>query len=632
MSTHEARPLHSQHGLSISPLQVVTGLFLLRTLNALCTGRTFFQPDEYFQALEPAWNLAFGAHSGAWLTWEWQYHLRSSLHPALFAVAYAAADKVMAILLFMPALKASVLVLLPKLVQACLAMLADFYTWQLAEKVYGQGSRSAWSALCVTVLNPWQWYCSARTFSNSLEMTLTIAALNYWPWELLGDASETHGGSPARRERLASLRVSLFLAAIAVLLRPTNVFIWGTVVMVAFTRLTLRGKSPITLRVALVLLREAVLCGSAGLALSAVSDRLYFGEWTFPPYHWLHFNLTQDLAVFYGEMAWHYYLSQGITQLTMTFLPFALEGLFRFAASSTPGATATQSNTLRTLAYTVITTIVVLSVVSHKEVRFIYPLLPTLHILAAPCFASFFSAAPGHQPSQSRTALLTGLISINFVIATYLSLFHVAAPISVMHFLRHEFERLHPDRLGFHAEQPVLIHYHGLTQSPHPALGNETDELFALFLTPCHATPWRSHLVYPTLRARALTCEPPLHTAPRSAEREAYMDETKRFFRGFGSSNQWGVDFLAEEMWPLARGEDQLGVASRGGEVPRYIVGFESIEGALTGFLATADMGVKLRRVWRGWNGLFSDDERKEGYLVVWDTGVYPDEASPSAK
>ncbi len=39
----------------------------------------------------------------------------------------------------------------------------------------------------MTVLNPWQWYCSTRTFSNSLETTLTIAALYYWPWDLLGD-------------------------------------------------------------------------------------------------------------------------------------------------------------------------------------------------------------------------------------------------------------------------------------------------------------------------------------------------------------------------------------------------------------------------------------------------------------
>jgi GPI mannosyltransferase 3 len=40
----------------------------------------------------------------------------------------------------------------------------------------------------MTVLNPWQWYCSTRTFSNSLETTLTIAALYCWPWELLKDA------------------------------------------------------------------------------------------------------------------------------------------------------------------------------------------------------------------------------------------------------------------------------------------------------------------------------------------------------------------------------------------------------------------------------------------------------------
>lgn len=40
--------------------------------------------------------------------------------------------------------------------------------------------------LWMTALNPWQWYCSTRTFSNSLETTLTIAALSYWPWELQG--------------------------------------------------------------------------------------------------------------------------------------------------------------------------------------------------------------------------------------------------------------------------------------------------------------------------------------------------------------------------------------------------------------------------------------------------------------
>ena len=45
-------------------------LFLVafRILNALSI-RTFFQPDEYFQSLEPAWQIVFGEDSGAWTTW-----------------------------------------------------------------------------------------------------------------------------------------------------------------------------------------------------------------------------------------------------------------------------------------------------------------------------------------------------------------------------------------------------------------------------------------------------------------------------------------------------------------------------------------------------------------------------------
>jgi phosphatidylinositol glycan class B len=49
-------------------LLVFSALLAFRIVNAL-TIKTFFQPDEYFQALEPAWKIAFGAESGAWITW-----------------------------------------------------------------------------------------------------------------------------------------------------------------------------------------------------------------------------------------------------------------------------------------------------------------------------------------------------------------------------------------------------------------------------------------------------------------------------------------------------------------------------------------------------------------------------------
>ena len=51
-----------------TPRDILLFLVAYRILNALSV-RTFFQPDEFFQALEPAWEIAFGADSGAWITW-----------------------------------------------------------------------------------------------------------------------------------------------------------------------------------------------------------------------------------------------------------------------------------------------------------------------------------------------------------------------------------------------------------------------------------------------------------------------------------------------------------------------------------------------------------------------------------
>jgi GPI mannosyltransferase 3 len=58
-------------------------LFLVafRVLNAFCV-RTFFQPDEYFQSLEPAWQIAFGEESGAWITWV-RFHPPICIDPML---------------------------------------------------------------------------------------------------------------------------------------------------------------------------------------------------------------------------------------------------------------------------------------------------------------------------------------------------------------------------------------------------------------------------------------------------------------------------------------------------------------------------------------------------------------------
>ena len=405
-----------------------------------------------------------------------------------------------------------------------------------------------------------------------------------------------------------SLRISLLLAAFAVLLRPTNLLIWFSVGTVYLSRFVGRGRAPLDLYGLFILLRETIFCGSLALAVSLTSDRLYFGAWTFPPYRWLYFNISQSLAVLYGENAWHYFLSQGLPLLCTTYLPFVLIGFYK----NSPATTAAK-NSLTALRMAALNTIVAMSTISHKEVRFIYPLLPIFHVLGAPFAAAFFSRVtppttekPTPKTTLVRKRTLAGMLFINLTMAGYLTFGHQAAPISVLSMLRTTYERIYP-----------VVYYRPGTVPQIPAGAND---LFVIFLMPCHTTPWRSHLIYSSLKARALTCEPPLHTAPNSPERAAYRDEAARFYDD-------PIGFLSREVWPAplptSGGNGTEAAATTALAVmPDYIAGFDNIEPWLKEFFdgPGAAYNVRLRRTWQCGNGLFNDDRRRMGKMVLWST------------
>ncbi|KAG4436254.1 hypothetical protein IFR05_008273 [Cadophora sp. M221] len=601
-------------------------LLIFRCINALAV-QTFFQPDEYFQSLEPAWQLAFGPQSGAWLTWEWHHQLRSSLHPALFAIVYFVADKAMTFVSLFPQFRAMILAVLPNLVQAYFAAVGDYYTWQLAERIYGTGSKVSNAAFWMTVFSPWQWFCSTRTFSNCLETALTISALYFWPWamstgSILGKGSDVsqHPEEDEPRDKaqpnstasqgvfesvgsIQNLRFSLLLAGIACILRPTNLLIWFSVLMPTLTGLfksTKRASMPDYV----VLLREGLLCGSIALLLSVASDRIYFGEWTFPPYQLLHFNISQDIAVFYGRNDWHYYLSQGLPLLLTTYVPFTLVALYE--ASLLPS-----SNIRYLFTTTIFLTLGSLSLIAHKEVRFIYPLLPLLHILTAPVISAFLQPDntnttskpnPGSQTatdvssSRIRRKALSSILLLNILIAGYTTVYHQSGVISVTKFLREEYEALALDGRGRLLSDPDA----GKNDLIQKTTTYTDGETFAGFLMPCHSTPWRSSLIHPGLKAWALGCEPPIYLAPHTPERENYRDEADRFYDN-------PQKFLEEELNTKDR------------PWPRYIVGFEGIEKDLKTFYEGEMKGFEVRERWRTRNSHWHDDHRRTGDVVVWE-------------
>ncbi|KAF2635843.1 hypothetical protein P280DRAFT_460937 [Massarina eburnea CBS 473.64] len=578
---------------------IFAALLAFRFANAL-TLHTFFQPDEFFQSLEVAIDLAFGPASHACITWEWENHLRSSLHPAIFAAVYQATAKSAALCGLTLATRAELFLLAPKLIQALFAALLDWYTWKLAEKAYGCGSRTAFSTLVLSICSPWQWFCSTRSLSNCLETTLTATAVYYWPWHWTGP------GEPNKRSQqrktasqdilgpIYQLRLSLLLAAFACILRPTNALIWLSLSLPTVYQASSRQRY--------VLAREISFCGLLALACSILSDRVYYQTWTFPPLHFLYFNIARSLAVFYGRNRPDYYLTEALPLLLTTALPFAVTGVWRsLSARSCPTSRIDGlPQVLSRLAWTSIIVTGSLSLISHKEVRFLYPVLPFLHVLAAGPVASFFSP----QQPTSRRAILTFLLTVNLLVAGYASQVHQRGVIDVLSFLRHK-----------HEARNSLSTYEAV-----PPIAWKVSNTTVGFLMPCHSTPWRSHLIYPEINAWALTCEPPIDI-PLS-ERDAYLDEADQFY-----INPGPTDWLANNMEHIqtitasgsrsgshwARMDPTYKRADRRAW-PQNLVFFAQLEPTLKDFLGD----TVYKECWRGFNSHFHDDSRRVGDVVVW--------------
>lgn len=313
------------------------------------------------------------------------------------------------------------------------------------------------------------------------------------------------------------------------------------------------------------------------VAISLASDRRYYGDWTFPPLRFIHFNVVQSLAVFYGRNRPDYYLTEGLPLLLTTTLPFAVWGCW--SAFTNPRYNPDCRKVTRPLAISVAVFVTIMSLIAHKEVRFIYPLLPGLLILAAGPFSQFFS--PLLLPKTAvKKMLLFIFVAVNTTLAFYISQVHQRGVIDVLHHLRHK---------------------HELRMSSNTTV---------MFMMPCHSTPWRSHLIFPEIDARALTCEPPLDV-PIEA-RSSYMDEADQFY---ADPTAWMKQHM-EDTELLGKRQTHAGINIHQDKAqwPEYLVFFEQLKPTMTEFLAN----TPYIQDWRTFNTHWHDDSRRQGDVVVW--------------
>ena len=408
-----------------------------------------------------------------------------------------------------------------------------------------------------------------------------------------------------------------------------------------------------------------VLAGSYGL------DRLFYGEWTFPPARFLGFNVVQNLAVFYGVNRPDYYFTEGLPLLLMVMLPFAVAGVYqavlgRLISYKDDGRTeaskphaegphpneSTRDRRFQALVAIVVAMVCALSLIGHKEVRFLYPLFPVLVILAAPTFNRFFNFSPFPHPFTAFKKLLLAIaIILSIIIAFYISYIHQRGPLTVLEYLRSQFIAVNADALILgtrNAGPSSLVTFIGGViakfKGAERARAHDLHSISAAFLMPCHSTPWRSHLVYPEIKAWALTCEPPIGLS--KSERDNYLDEADQFY---ANPRQW----LRVNMEPMPttskpwidNGWDRRDGFANGtanassAEVfmkmgkrpwPRYVAFFEQLEPIIKDVIGGENS--RYEECWRGFNTHWHDDTRRQGDIIVWCVDGSVDEDAEIAR
>ncbi len=350
--------------------------FVLRLANAFVVC-TFFQPDEYFQSLEPAHRLVFG---WGYLTWEWHHALRSIAHSLLYAIPYTMAR-------MLPYGERTLVLMGPKLVGAAIAASIDLATARLARACFGR--EAAHVAFLLSLSSGWMFFASTRALSNTLEALLTAAGLSFWPWTVSQDVRRT--------------QKALLCAAMGCALRPTNGLIWMYLSLHHLWRQ----------RVTLAFLLDAVWIGSSVLTINGILDTWYYGRPVFPPAKFFLFNFVDSSASFYGISGGAYYLLQGIPFLLLAALPHTI-----YASWILRSHPLVQAVVFVTAAY---------SCIPHKEIRFLFPLLAPLLAITANLLS--------RQGGRRVRWILFSIFLINALPAIFLSRVHQRGVVDVVDYI-----------------------------------------------------------------------------------------------------------------------------------------------------------------------------------------------------
>lgn len=305
-------------------------LFLLvyRTANAFLI-RTVFEPDEIFQNIEPI-PLFFGRRCAP--TWDWMLGIRSINFVLLYLVPSSLAYALESM---------RIAYAVPKVVNGILSAMTDYFTIKTA-------ALHNVDAFATTLLSHGLWLYSPRSHINSFEMLAGIASF-YFLEKFRRETLEEKKKTPW------SLRMFTYTVLYGAFLRPSA----GLLTLLPLARLAMERRLHRYLR---KLVPELLLF----TGLLVLNDSLYYGEFVLVPLNFFTVNVLNGISGLFGSQPWFSHF----------FFAFVLLGI-------TQPAFLCRARRLPWISASVLLFLSFYSLLGHKEMRFILPIVPFCNIVAA---------------------------------------------------------------------------------------------------------------------------------------------------------------------------------------------------------------------------------------------------------
>ena len=401
------------------------------------------QADQWWQSSEIAYYWVYGADAdktnGGLITnqplpWEWrpEYALRTVIFPGMIAAP-------LYLLKLLGLDFVYIIVYLPLIIHCCGLLVMDWYFYKLGQKLVGQVATDI--AMPLYLFNHTFGQQMHRLFSSSYEAMLGVISLYYF------EHISTSFDRP--------LAIVIALQSFSFVIRNTSPIGWVVLLTVKAVKTDFRKMFQNYIIGFFIIFLPI-------FSISIALDSWYYGKLTIVPWNFIQVNVFAGLSQNFGADPLLKYVNLEIPIRFNIYFPCIVLGIAKYARD-----TWSKKQTPY-LVYYILSILTFLSLISHKEPKFLLPIFPPIFLMIGYYLAVNFSKT---HPKQLKQYIYFGVILEIMINLYFVHLHEVGAGTSVMKWIRSNYD--HYDSLislnKFEGNYYSWNHFHRLqpTSSPH---------------------------------------------------------------------------------------------------------------------------------------------------------------------